>query len=115
MSKKISRITISIIIFISLVISIYIPNRKKIEETEDVSINYSVIQDNEKMGVAKNGELIIEPQYDEIIIPNPHREVFLCKKEENKKFVNSENKEIFKEYEKVDLIPIYDDMYEKNI
>ena len=115
MSKKISWITISIIIFISLVISIYIPNRKKIEETEDVSINYSVIQDGEKFGVEKNGEVIIEPQYDEIIIPNPHREVFCCKKEENKMFVNSENKEIFKGYEKVDLIPIYDDEYEKNI
>lgn len=115
MSKKISRITISIIIFISLVISIYIPNRKKIEETEDVSINFSVIQEGEKFGVERNGEIIIEPQYDEIIIPNSHREVFLCKKEENKKFVNSENKEIFKEYEKVDLIPIYDDVYEKNI
>ena len=115
MSKKISRITISIIIFISLVISIYIPNRKKIEETEDVSINFSVIQKGEKYGVEKNGEVIIEPQYDEIIIPNSHREVFLCEKEEKKKFVNSENKEIFKEYEKVDLIQIYDDVYEKNI
>ena len=111
MSKKISLIAISIIIFISLVISIYIPNRKKIEETEDVSINYSVIQDGEKFGVVKNGEVIIEPQYDEIIITNPHREVFCCKKEENKMFVNSENKEIFKEYEKDILTYMKDNKY----
>lgn len=115
MSKKISIVTICIIIFISLVISIYIPNRKTIEETEDTSINYSVIEENKRFGVAKNGEVIIHPQYDEIIIPNLHRAVFMCKIGENKKIVDSQNQEILKEYENVNLIEIYDDVYEKNI
>lgn len=115
MSKKISIIAICIIIVVSLVISIYIPNREKIEETEDVSINYSIIEENGKNGVAQNGDTIIEPQYDEIIIPNSHRAVFMCENGENKKFVNQENEEIFKKYDNVQLLEITDDKYEKNI
>lgn len=115
MSKKVSIIAICIIIVVSLVISIYIPNREKIEETEDTSINYSIIDENGKSGVAKNGDIIIEPQYDEIIIPNSHRAVFMCKNGENKKFVNGENEEIFKKYDNVKLIEITEDEYEKNI
>lgn len=115
MSKKISIVTISIIIVISLLISIYIPNREKIEETEDVSINYSTIENEGKIGVAQNGDTIIEPQYEEIIIPNSHRAVFMCINEEDAKFVNDNNEEIFKEYNNVELIEINDLKYEKNI
>lgn len=115
MSKKVSIIVICAIIAVSLVISIYIPNREKIEETEDTSINYSIIEKDSKKGVAKNGNTIIEPQYDEIIIPNQHRAVFMCKNGDNEKFVNSENKEIFEKYNNVELIEINDSIYEKNI
>lgn len=115
MSKKISIIAICIIIVVSLIISIYIPNREKIEETEDSSINYSIIEKDGKSGVSKNGDTIIEPQYDEIIIPNSHRAVFMCKNGENKKFVNQENEEIFKKYDNVQLIEITENKYEKNI
>lgn len=115
MSKKISIITICVIIAISLIISIYIPNREKIDETEDTSINYTIIEENGKSGVAKNGNMIIEPQYNEVIILNSHRAVFMCKNGENKKFVNEENEEIFKKYHNVQLIEIEEGKYEKNI
>jgi len=115
MSKKVSIVLIGIIILVSLVISIYLPNREKIEDTEDMSINYSIIEEDGKYGVAKNENTIIEPQYDEIIIPNTHRAVFMCVDEENNKFVNAKNEEIFKEYENVQLIQIHDSTYEKNI
>lgn len=114
MSKKIG-IIICIIIVISLGISIYIPNREKIEETEDPSINYSIVEEGGKKGIAQNGNTIINPQYDEIIIPNSHRAVFMCKNGENEKFVNSQNDEIFKKYDNVQLIEITGDKYEKNI
>ncbi len=116
MSKKVSIILICIIILISLIISIYIPNREKIaEELEDTSINYSVIEENGKVGIAQNGQNIIEPQYDKIIIPNLHRAVFLCQKGEDKKFVNSKNEEIFTEYNNVELIKYDENQYQKNI
>ena len=115
MSKKISIIGICLIIAISLVISIYIPNRQIMEEIEDTSINYSVIEENGKVGVSEGEKIIIEPQYDEIIIPNQHRDVFVCKKQEEQKIVDSKNKEIFREYENVQVIQIVDNTYEKNI
>ena len=115
MSKKISIVAIVIIIVVSLLISIYIPNKEKIEETENVSINYSTIEKEGKIGVTDGVNMIIEPKYDEIIIPNSHREVFWCRNEDNAKFVNEENEEIFKEYDNVELIEIQDSKYEKNI
>ena len=59
--------------------------------------------------------MIIEPQYDEIIIPNQHRPVFMCRNEEKRKFVNYDNDEIFKKYDNVELIEINDSLYEKNM
>ena len=115
MSKKISIVIIGIIIGISLLISIYIPNRQKIEETEDTSINYSTIEKDGKIGVVEGQNVIIEPQYNEIIIPNKHRAVFVCKAQENQVIVNDKNKELFKEYDDVQLIAIFDGTYEKDI
>lgn len=115
MSKKMSIIVISIIIIISLGISIYIPNREKIGETEDISINYSIVEEGGKKGIAQNGNPIINPQYDEIIIPNSHKGVFMCKNEDEGKFVNENNEEIFKNFNDVKLIEIESSKYEKNV
>lgn len=115
MSKKISILVISVIIVISLAISILAPNKDKIKETENTSINYSIIEENGKKGVAQNENTIIEPQYDEIIIPNPHKAVFMCKTSEENKFVNDKNEEIFQNYNDVQLIEYETSKYEKNI
>ena len=115
MSKKRSVVIITIIIVISLLISIYIPNRDKIEENEDNSINYSIVENEGKMGISKNGNIIIEPQYDKVIIPNSHRAVFMCVNGENQKFVNDKNNQIFKEFDSVELIEVQDSKYEKNM
>ena len=115
MSRKVSIIAICIIIVISLMISIYIPNREKIEETEDTSISYETIQKDGKMGVTDGVNMIIELKYDEIIIPNEHRAVFLCRNEESATFVNQRNEKIFTQYDNVELIEVDDSEYEKNI
>lgn len=115
MSKKISIVVICLIIAISLAISIYVPNRQKMEEIEDTSINYSIIEQDGKFGIVEGEKTIIEPQYDEIIIPNQHRAVFVCQKQDEQKIVDNKNKEIFKEYDNVQLIQIVDNSYEKNI
>lgn len=116
MSKKVSIVTISVIIIvISLIISIYIPNKEKIEQTENTSIKYHTIEKEGKIGVSDGVNMIIEPQYDEIIIPNEYREVFLCINQENEKFSNDKNQEIFNEYDNVKLIQIDESKYEKNI
>lgn len=115
MSKKVSIVVISIIIVISLLISIYIPNKDKIQENEDISVNYSIIEKNGKVGIIENENIIIDPQYEKIIILNPHRAVFVCKNGADQKIVNAENKEIFKDYNNVQPIEIDNMQYEKNI
>ena len=116
MSKKISIIIVAIIIVISLAISIYIPNKDKIEtEKENTSINYSAIEKDGKMGVAEGDEVIIEPQYEKIVIPNQHRAVFMCQNGDDKKFVNAKNEKLFENYDSVELIEYDDSKYEKNI
>jgi len=115
MSRKISIILISLVILVSLAISIYIPNRKKID-IEDTSINYSTIEKDGKIGVIdQNQNTIIEPQYDNIIVLNPHKAVFVCQKDEEQIIVNSKNEKIFEQYDSVEPLEIYDGKYEKNI
>lgn len=115
MSRKVSVILICIVIVISLGISIYIPNRNKIQEVEDTSINYKTVEVDNKIGVIEGEKTIIEPQYDNIIIVNPHRAVFVCQSGDTQKIVNENNKEIFTEYNNVEPIEIVEDKYERNI
>ena len=116
MSKKISIIIVAIIVIISLAISIYLPNKDKLSnEKIDTSKNYETIEMNGKIGVKDGKNVIIEPQYDKIIIPNEHKDVFMCESGEDAKFVNSKNEEIFQNYDDVELIEYADSKYEKNI
>lgn len=115
MSRKLSVILICIAIVISLGISIYIPNRNKIQEAEDTSINYKNVEIDGKLGIIEGEKIIIEPQYEDIIILNPHRAVFVCRSGDNQKIVNANNKEIFTNYKNVEPIEIVEDEYEKNV
>lgn len=118
--KKTLRI-IMFVLFIILILglSIYLPNKDKInEEVEDKSIIYSLIEENGKYGVKnQNDEIIVQIQYENIIIPNEHRDVFFCYNGEQKTILDKNNKTIFEEYDNVDLIKlsnISENVYEKN-
>ena len=124
MSKKTSLIIIIsvLVIIISLVISIYMPNKNKIEENFDEnSETYSLLEKDEKYGITNSKEeVIIEPQYDEIIIPNPNREVFICKNGKESKVINAKNEEIFQKYNNIQAIKLENiisetEQYEKNV
>ena len=121
MSKKSGIIVLVIILMlISVIISIYIPNIKKINQQEDTSIVYSVFEENKKYGVKdEKQKIIIEPQYKEIIIVNPHRDVFICENEDGKVILNKEKQKIFKKYNDIRPIKIEylqtEMIYEKNI
>lgn len=122
MSKKTAIIIVSVvIIIISLIISIYMPNKEKIdEEIEDKSVTYFLLKRDEKMGVInQDGKIILEPKFDSITIPNMHKSVFICSNGEEKKILNNENKEIFTKYSNIEAIQltnvISESMYEKNV
>lgn len=124
MSKKTSLIIIIsvLVIIISLVISIYMPNKNKIEENFDEnSETYFLLEKDEKYGITNSKEeVVIEPQYDGIIIPNPNRAVFLCKNGEESKVINAKNEEIFQKYNNIQAIKLENIIseiaqYEKNV
>ena len=119
MKKTLKIIMFILFIILILGLSIYLPNKDKInEEVEDKSIIYSVIEENGKYGVKnQNNETIIQINYDKIVIPNQHRAVFFCYNGEQKTILNNRNETIFEEYDSVDLIKldnISEDMYEKD-
>lgn len=103
-------IGISIICFIVVCIMIgcflfgYIgKNKNKKYELEKITKwNYFTIIENDKMGVIDNkGNVIIEPNYEDIQIPNPTKDIFICSNENETKIVNAKGEEKFKSFEEV--------------
>ena len=123
MSKKTGIIIIiSLLVILGIGISIYMPNKDKLQkETEDnTDISYYLLKNDEKYGVINNnGDIIIDAEYDEIVIPNINRDVFICTKEEKQKVLNSKKNEIFSQYQNISAIElsnvIAETTYEKNV
>ena len=98
----------------------YLKNRNS-EIEQSLKYNYFVLFQNEKMGVIdRDANIIIEPKYDNIIIPNPDKDIFLCSNnEEEAIFLNKNEEKQFSEFEEVtviDVIGIITDVpYEKDV
>lgn len=83
MKKKII-VVLSIIILIIGIISMikYNKNKSKFNYTiEQISeVNYFLLMQNNKYGVInKNGDIVVDPIYDVVEIPNASKPVFICK------------------------------------
>lgn len=83
MKKKVI-VVLSIIILIIGIISIikYNKNKSKFNYTiEQISeVNYFLLMQNNKYGVVnKNGDIVVDPIYDVVEIPNASKPVFICK------------------------------------
>ena len=119
--KKTVIIVISIlVIIISVIMSIYLPNRKKIEEKIEVTTTYYKMKEDDKFGIInEKGELILEPNYEEIIIPNANKAVFICKNNDEQKILNDKNEELFTQYENLEPIELVnivtESAYETNV
>lgn len=112
MNKRKVALIIVILLIIIGIIGFLIINKenKKTYEIEKVTeYKYFLLYKNDKMGVInEEGNIIIEPIYDSIQIPNPSKSVFIClydydSQTENYKVkvLNDKNEEIFTEYDKV--------------
>ena len=119
MKKNNNTIIILIILVIIAVIAFFTVNRLinridtvKIEEISDKDFKYYKLRDNKKYGVIdRDGNIIIEPQYEDIIIPNPTKGVFIYTNKidgDNTewKAVNEKKEEILSEYNNVEAIKI---------
>lgn len=98
-------------------------NREEIQKKD-----YYAVYSEDKWGVIDStGNTVIEPMYQEmIIVLNNQKDVFLCTYDINEKtgeyktkVINKENKEIYKDYDKVEALENYDSngnaWYEKDV
>ncbi len=88
---------------------------------------FAAYQDNKWGVIDENGEFVINPSYEEmIIIPDSKTDIFLCTYDVNydtgeysAKATNSKNEDIFTEYSKVEAISNHDEnnnlWYEENV
>lgn len=90
----------------------------EIEQIE--TYNYFVQKQGEKYGVIdREGNTVINSEYDEIKIPNPSQALFACYKENDVKILNEKGEEILTNYEQVEPIRLKNIasnlMYEKSV
>ena len=101
-------IGIILIIVISIGVCFILKNRNINYSVEEVSkYNYNQVNKDGKYGViSKKGDILIEAIYDNIKIPNPEKDVFICKKQDKTIILNEKGQEILTQYEQVDSISI---------
>lgn len=106
--KKKNIITIIIlIIIIAIIAGIFIykgimEKEKEYNIAEVNKYNYFSLKENEKFGVIDNqGNIIIEPQYDDVKIPNPEKNVFICYEGQTTKVMNEKKEQIYTEYNNI--------------
>ena len=124
-------VILGVIIF-TILVSVIVINLNKIPnleyQLEEVKeINYFILMDNNKYGVIdKNGDVLIEPYYDEIQIPNPSKPLFICmydydsdKNQYKIKVFNDKKEQILYQYLVVEAISLNSGIspipYEKSV
>ena len=102
-----------IIILLVPIINITIGNIKKNYKVEKISKEkYFVLIQEDKAGVInEKGEILVEPKYYEVRIPNPSKPIFVCYYNYNEetgkcktKVVNDQGTELFSKYSGIDTI-----------
>lgn len=126
--KKVFAVIIAIVIIVMFVFMIKGIFSKGSGKTNISSLSYfASFQDNKWGVIDSNGNEVITPGYQEmIVIPNHKKDVFLCTYDTNydsgeysTKALNSKNEEIFTEYDQVEAISNQDEnhqiWYENNV
>lgn len=119
MNSKIKKlIVIGVILVIVLVIGFFVIDhiRKSYEIEEVVEEKYFLLLSNGNMGVIDTkGNIVIEPKYYEVHIPNPSKPIFVCYYDYNQdtgsyrtKIVNEQGTELFTKYNKIETINLND-------
>lgn len=116
--KKVFAVIIAIIVIIMFIFILknLLTSNNKLNKIASKTY-FAVYKDNKWGVIDANGEFVINPSYEEmIIIPNNKVDVFLCVYDVNyetgeykTKALNSKNQEIFKDYEKIESIPNIND------
>lgn len=104
-----------VIIVAAIFITFYFKEKAKYDyKIEKVTqIDYNIINKDDRYGVInKNGNILIEPTYDIIQIPNPSKDVFICmydysveQREYHVKVLNAKGEELYQGYDNIQAIP----------
>lgn len=109
------KILLILALVVLIIVGIFIINKNKkiaISNTNIENYDYFVISSDGKFGVIdKSGNIVINPEYQSIQIPNPEKDVFIClydydneKAKYSSKVLNKDSKEILGNYENVQAI-----------
>ena len=110
MKKNFYIVIIIIVLIISAIICSHFISKsemkKKDYELLQVSErNYFPLKVNEKFGVIKkDGNIVVEPKYDEVQIPNQERGVFVVLSEGEYKVLDENRKEIYTDFQEVTAV-----------
>ena len=130
MSSKLKKMAVlivilSIILIIATIVYNYLKTRYEVEEVFEEK--YVLLIQDENVGVSdKDGNVIIEPQYFNVQIPNPSKAIFVCVYDYNEevesyrtKVINEYGTELFTKYnmlEAIELVGVETTMpYEKSV
>lgn len=120
-------ITLFILITIFIIFFLIKQNNKNYEIEEITQFSYFKLYENEKYGVIDtSGNILVEPKYDMLIIPNPSKAVFIGyfnydsqKGEYKTEVINDKNEKILTKYEQVQPLIFKDSSsdvpYEKSV
>lgn len=111
-SKKIIFILLAVFILIGIMVCLFLinDNRNINYELETITDSlYFKLYEDEKYGVIDaKGNILVEPKYEMIVIPNPAKPVFICyinynseNKENETEVVNEKNEKILTQYKQV--------------
>lgn len=104
-----------IIIFALIVIAIIggffikknIDNKYKYKIENISEFKYYIYKDNNQYGVIdENGQIIIAANYNNIVIPNPSKDIFVCYLDEKTNILNSNKETLFEQYDSVEPIKL---------
>ena len=114
---KVFAVIIAIIVVFMCVAIVKNSLSRRNSSTKDGITNYFALYADNKWGIVdSNGNTVIEPMYQEmLIVLNSKRDVFLCTYDVNEKngeyktkVINKENKEIYTGYDKIEPLENYD-------
>ena len=116
-------IIVALLIAIVAGVSYYfiVKNGRKYEIEKVEDYNYFVLKQGNLTGVIdRQGNTVINTKYEDVKIPNPEKDIFVCyTSENNTTILNKNNEEIMKEYQNTEPIRLQsvasDLMYEKSV
>ena len=111
-----------LVVAIIVGVSVYFiyTNGRKYEVEKVSTYNYFVLKKDNLSGVIdRSGNTIIDVSYDDVVIPNPEKALFVCYEGESTKVLNEAKEEILTDYQNVEPIGLQnissDLMYEKSV